>query len=193
MLAAYRAIRPQVRFQLREGTSGAMRTWLLEGDVDLILTSTRPAGRGLEWAPLSRERLALAVPAAHRLAERRDVGLREIADEPLVALKTGFALRTLADDLCRRAGFAPKITVESEDPATVRSLVATGLGVALVPAHDSIEATTPAAIRYLPVRDRGAARTLGMAWMPNRYRSPAAEQFRKFVLESHSEARFGDG
>ena len=188
LLAAYRAIHPQIGFQLREGTSGAMRTWLLDGDVDLILTSTRPAARELEWAPLRRERLALAVPAAHRLAERRDVRLREIADEPLVALKTGFALRTLGDDLCRSAGFAPKITVESEDPATVRSLVATGLGVALVPAPDSVEANPRVAIRYIPIRDRGAARTLGMAWMANRYRSPAAEQFRKFVLERQSEA-----
>lgn len=188
LLGAYRAIHPQVEFQLREGSSGMMRTWLLAGDVDLILTSTQPAGRELQWAPLIRERLAVAVPAAHRLAERRDIALSEIADEPLVALKEGFGLRTLGDELCRGAGFEPKVTVESEDPATVRSLVAAGLGVALIPSDGNPEIDAAATLRYLPVRDRKAARTLGMAWSTNRYRSPAAEQFRKFVLESRLQA-----
>jgi LysR family transcriptional regulator, transcription activator of glutamate synthase operon len=182
LLAAYRAIWPLVGFHLREGTAGEMRNWLLDGDVDLILTSTQPSGRHLLWRPLTRERLALVVPAGHPLAQRDSVRLRDIADEPLVALKPGFGLRALGDDLCRRAGFAPHIAVESEDPATVRSLVATGLGVALVPARHSDQAEAPIPIRYLPVRDRDAVRTIGMAWITTRYQSPAVEQFRKFAL-----------
>jgi LysR family transcriptional activator of glutamate synthase operon len=179
LLAAYRATRPDVSFHLREGNAEALRAWLSEGEVDLILTSPRPAGREFGWAPLAHERVSLAVPPHHRLADRREIRLRELADEPFVMLKAGFALRALADELCRRAGFAPKVAVESEDPSTVRSLVAAGLGIALVPAPEGESPALP----YLDVRDRGADRTIGLAWVTGRYRSPVTEDFRRFALE----------
>lgn len=182
LLSAYRTLWPQVGFHLREGRAPEMRAWLLNGDVDLIMTSTQTSGRHLLWKPLTRERLALAVAPQHALAQRDSVRLRDIADEPFIALKPGFGLRALGDDLCRHAGFTPQIAFESEDPATVRSLVATGLGVALVPAHDRNHASAPTPIRYLHVRDRDAARTIGIAWLTNRYQPPAAEQFRQFAL-----------
>ncbi|MGO9903006.1 MAG: LysR family transcriptional regulator [Solirubrobacteraceae bacterium] len=182
LLGGYRAARPDVRFRLLEGNSGAMRAWLLDGEVDLILTSPRPAGRKFAWITLLREQLLLAVPPGHRLAGRHQIRLLEVADEPFVALKAGFALRTLADELCARAGFEPKIAVESEDPATVRSLVAAGLGLALVPAPHSTGSEPPASIRHLSIRDQGASRTVGIAWVATGYQSPATEHFRRFVL-----------
>jgi LysR family transcriptional regulator, transcription activator of glutamate synthase operon len=187
LLAAYHVERPEVRFQLREGDTDAMRAWLSDGEVDLILTSPRPAGREFSWVPVLREQLLLAVPPTHPLARRREIRLRQVADEPFVALKPGFGLRALADDLCRRAGFAPKIAVESEDPTTIRSLVAAGLGLALVPAPHSTGANALPTIPYLSVRDQGASRTVGIAWVTARYRSPATDHFRKFVLEHGSQ------
>jgi len=187
LLGTYRATRPDVRFHLLEGSSGAMRTWLSDGEVDLILTSPRPAGREFAWATLLREQLLLAVPSGHRLAGRRQIRLREVADEPFVALKAGFATRALADELCSRAGFEPKIAVESQDPTTVRSLVAAGLGLALVPAPHSTGPELPSSITYLSVRDQRASRTIGMSWVAARYQSPATEHFRRFVLENGSQ------
>lgn len=65
---------------------------------------------------------------------RDQVAVADLADEPMVALKAGYGLRHVTDRLCREAGFSPRIEIEVTELSTLRSLVAAGMGVAVVPA-----------------------------------------------------------
>ena len=67
----------------------------------------RPAHAGFGWARIVDQELVLIVPRGHRLARRRQVRLREVADEPFVSFKQGHAIRRMTDDLCKAAGFVP--------------------------------------------------------------------------------------
>jgi DNA-binding transcriptional LysR family regulator len=133
----------------------------------------------LEWQPLIEEELVLIVPRAHRLAKRQAVPLRELAGEPFVAFKPGTAMRELTDELCRQAGFTPRITFESEETGTVRGFVAAGLGVALVPAGSG----RAAGLVGLRISEPTSRRTIGIAWIRDRYLPSAALAFRGFVIE----------
>jgi len=68
--------------------------------------------------------LVLIVPRTHALARRRQVRLREVADEPFVLFKEGHAIRRMTDDLCRAAGFTPtrasRATIPAACPASWR-------------------------------------------------------------------------
>jgi LysR family transcriptional regulator, transcription activator of glutamate synthase operon len=184
LLRMYRAERPDVDFRLQEGSARAMLESLASGEVDLILTSPHPPGGEHGWAPLLAEELLLVVPPEHRLARRRRVRLRDVADEPFVTVRSGTGLRALTEELCSHAGFRPRVVLESEDPATVRGLVAAGLGVALVPPLYGGEAELAPAVGHLAIRDVDATRTIGLAWSSERYRSPATEAFREFVVQA---------
>jgi LysR family transcriptional regulator, transcription activator of glutamate synthase operon len=151
---------------------------LREGSVDLLVTP-RPPDPTLAWKRLGTERLKLAVPPHHRLATRKRVRLAEAAEEPFVMLKPAYEFRALSEDLCHEAGFEPRNAFEAEDIASVRALVAAGLGVAVVP---PLHTPGPAAPE-LDLRDKHATRPIGIAWEERRYRSPMTELFRRFVLE----------
>jgi LysR family transcriptional activator of glutamate synthase operon len=182
LVGAYREEHPAVRFRLAQRGAPALLTAFDGGDADLVLIGPRPAGKRLAWHPLLTEPLLLAVPPYHRLAGRRAVKLEEVADEPFVALQPGNALRALTDELCRAAGFEPRIAFEGDDVATLRGLVAAGLGVALVsPQRVGAEEVT-SATPHLRVRDEGAERELGMAWDPQRLQTPVVSGFRRFVV-----------
>lgn len=81
------------------------------------------------------EALLVALPPDHRLARRRAVALADLATEPFVTLPrqpaTGFYDQIIG--LCQAAGFSPIVRQEASQLPAMLTLVAAGLGVAIVP------------------------------------------------------------
>src|ERR671932_1977645 len=86
LLAAFRARYPDVTVNVRHaGGSSAMADELREGRLDLAFLALPGRGwPGLELVPLTREPIALVVPAGHRLAARSAVELAELQEETLI-------------------------------------------------------------------------------------------------------------
>lgn len=82
---------------------------------------------------LLKERMLLAVPRSHHLAERSSVELSSLSDEGFITMTKNSRLAELSSALCRSAGFVPKVVISAEDPYYVRKYVEMGLGIALVP------------------------------------------------------------
>lgn len=173
LLRRYRAEHPRVTFRLAQGGSERLEAAVASGDADMAITSPRP--EGLAWHPLSTERLALAVPAGHRVAGLAEVGLEAVADEPFILMRHGFGLRSITEELFRAAGIRPEIAFEGEEATTVRALVGAGLGVAVVPPGEPVAGVTDVLIS-------GAQRTIGLTWVEGRTHPPAVEDFRNFVI-----------
>lgn len=75
--------------------------------------------------------VSLALPKNHEFAERSSLSMEELADAPWIAGCP--RCRGHLVSLATGAGFSPDVAFETEDYVTVLSLVAEGLGVALVP------------------------------------------------------------
>ena len=70
-LARFLDAHPHVRFTLRDGTSGEVVAGVVGGDFDLGILGPPPVhSRDVEIVPLFRERVAVVVPAGHRLVGR---------------------------------------------------------------------------------------------------------------------------
>jgi DNA-binding transcriptional LysR family regulator len=181
LLRDFRAQYPAVRFALVQDSGPALVARLREGEIDVCLTAPLPRGEdGITSRMLDEQRIDLFVPTGHRLARRRGVRLAEVADEDFIFMEPGYGLRTIADELCRAAGFQPRIAFEGQEADTARSLVAAGLGVSLLPATASSLAD-PAVVAVRVTAPR-AARTVGIAWIAGRPLIPPAAAFRDFAL-----------
>ena len=71
------------------------------------------------------------------------VALADFAGEPFVCLPAGSGMHAILVAAAAAAGFAPRIELETHSPASIRELVAAGLGVALL-AESSARAIGPA-------------------------------------------------
>jgi len=180
MLRDFRASHPAVRFALVQGSSDALLARLRAGEVDLCLTAPLPDEPGVATRKLDSQRIDLVVPAGHRLARRSGVRLAEAAGEDFICMEPGYGLRTITDELCRAAGFEPRIAFEGEEAATARGLVGAGLGVSLLPATATLAAD--AAVAVVRITAPRAARTVGLAWMADRPLTPPVAAFRDFAL-----------
>ncbi len=131
----FRERNPQIELVLFELTPPALERQLLNEDIDIgIVSSIGMSMPGLAHERIYEENGVVALPKNHPLADQAAISLRELAGEPFVMYARGVH-RELFDDiisLCRLAGFSPTIVQEAENEAALISLVAAGLGVALV-------------------------------------------------------------
>ena len=180
MLRDFRAGNPGVRFALVQGSADVLLTRLRAGEVDLCLTAPLPDEPGMVARALDSQRIDLIVPAGHRLARRRGVRLAEAAGEDFIGLKRGYGLRVITDELCRAAGFEPRIAFEGEEAATCQGLVGAGLGVSLLPA--TLTAAADPEVVAVRITAPRAARTVGLVWMGDRPQAAPVAAFRDFAL-----------
>ena len=193
LVRSFRAKHPNVQFQLTLVRDELHGLPLNGGFADLEIGTRmfrtspevmRPGDLAVLTEQIGSEPLRLALPRDHRLSGRRRIRLSGVANEPFIALRTTSALRKLVDDLCRQAGFGPRVVFEGDDLTNLRGLVAAGLGVAVVPAPRaaSPEAVADGPVRYLEIADRGAERAIYLTWSAERTLLPAAELFRAHIV-----------
>lgn len=134
-----------------------------------------PAPQDLPTILLGHQEIRLTVPTGHRLAGRRRIALGELADEPFIANPPSYHLRSQTESWCAEAGFAPRVAFEITEFETLRSLVAHGLGVALLP-----EPETPHPGLVSIQLDGKRVRTVGLV-SGNHRPTPAVARLREFV------------
>jgi DNA-binding transcriptional LysR family regulator len=180
LLRDFRAGHPDVRFTLVQGGADVLLARLLAGEVDICLTAPLPEEPGVAVRALDEQRIDLFVPAGHRLARRPGIRLTEASGEDFICMEPGYGLRVVTDELCRAAGFAPRIAFEGEEVATASGLVGAGLGVALLPASSPLLADP--AIAGVRITAPKAVRTVGLAWLETGQAVGPVCAFRDFAL-----------
>ncbi|MCQ4346337.1 LysR substrate-binding domain-containing protein [Pseudomonas stutzeri] len=137
-IQAFRLACPQVHLDLRELSSRRVAEAVAAGLLQVgMLRPLDPLPAGLEALELFAEPLVAVLPAGHPLAGRADgIALAELAGEAFVFFPRSFGtgLYDQLLELARGAGFAPRIVQEASEAMTLIGLVATGLGVTVLPA-----------------------------------------------------------
>ena len=183
VLPTFKKEYPDIEITLLEDSSMNLEKLTASGKTDLSLLSLPLAEPSLSWVPIGEERIDLAVPPQHPLALRAQshpdeaVFLKDLKDEAFIVLKKGQGFRKLTFDLCREAGFEPNVVFESNNIETVQSLVATGMGVTLVPRFIARAKRSEFIPVFLPLAEPVPSRTLVIAYRNGRYLSKAAEAF----------------
>jgi LysR family transcriptional regulator, hydrogen peroxide-inducible genes activator len=187
-LAEFRHRYPGVEMALREeNVSSDFEEMVHAGELDLAIIRLPARRTDLEARFLLRESLVLLLPPGHRLSSRRSADLAEVQQEPFVAMKRPHGLRELMETVCRRAGFEPRVAVETGQLGTVVGMVVAGVGVTVVPrmaaGHEG---------RRVQIRDPHAYRDLGVIWRQGQSLAPAATAFLDMLRRSADfEARDG--
>jgi DNA-binding transcriptional LysR family regulator len=132
-LADFHAEHPGIGLALRQGSVDEAIGLVQRGGADIAVVSL-PDGRadqGVVAEPLESEEMVLAVPADSDLVG--PVSLWDLRDRSFILAERGTAVREAVLEACQAAGFSPVPRFEVGEPATVRFLVHSGLGVAVVP------------------------------------------------------------
>lgn len=172
---------PKVQFSLFQDSTSAMLDMLGEGKVDFVLSSMTESREGVEWRPLWNEQLYVYVHAEHRLSDRQTISISELDGENYIAIKKGYGLRVISDQLLARAGAKPNIVFEGDEIMTVVGFISAQLGISMI---TEIGDFSSKHIVKLSISDPQAYREIGIAWNPSHLPSPSARSFKQFLLDN---------
>jgi DNA-binding transcriptional LysR family regulator len=134
LIAGYSRAYSDVSIFLQELKPTIQLEALRERDIDLSISRTPVNDMVLKSTRLWTDPMVAAVPLGHKLARRKRLMLGDLRDEPFVMLRLDTsAYAQHIRDCCVQAGFAPRVVHHVSEVAAVLSLVAAGMGVALVP------------------------------------------------------------
>jgi DNA-binding transcriptional LysR family regulator len=189
IVARFRSSRPSVKIDLVEAPSPQHARLIREEKVDAGFARDAENADGVTVHRLFRERLLLALPAAHELARSAVVHPRQLAGVPLVFFPRQAHPR-LYDRIIavlHAAGVTPQITQESNEWVTVVALVQAGLGVSIVPESFRVARSTHVRFR----RFRTSAASEVSLCVPARDLPPLVAQFLELALEQSASHRRG--
>lgn len=134
----YREQHPGVQIMLHDSPPQDQLKAIAAGRLDGGFVGIAPPARtpGIQMIEWHREPLMCFVPSGHRLAQSKSVTLSSLAEEPFVAVshESAPAFAAYLHALCKKAGFRPRIVLESPRAQAVMLMVAAGSGIAILPA-----------------------------------------------------------
>lgn len=134
LIAGYSRAYADVSISLQEMRPSIQLEALREARIDLSISRTPVNDRVLKSTQLWTDPMVAAVPRGHRLGRRKGLSLGDLQDETFVMLRLDTsAYAQHIRDCCIQAGFAPHVVHHVSEVAAVLSLVAAGMGVALIP------------------------------------------------------------
>lgn len=169
---------PHIDVKLNQQSSSMLAEQLTSGETDICLCSTMNEP-DTAWMYLWSEEMFLVVPEDHPLAQKSRVSLREVGDEPFVALKPEYTLRQQVNQFLDLAESHPQIVFEGDEVHTLVSFVAAHLGVSVLP---HVPCTEHLGVVFVPIFFPLCKRAVGIAWNTSRPLSPAAMTFQQFTI-----------
>ena len=135
IIAEYHRDHPGVAIVITEGGSRDLQQRLAAGELDLaLIVDSRPHDATLATTPLFVEELVVISGADDDAPTRRArIGIPQLRNRQLVMFREGYDLRETTIAACREHGFEPTFAVEGGEMDAVLSLVAAGVGIAVVP------------------------------------------------------------
>ena len=180
---------PDVEFSLRNIFTANQAQMLESGSLDAGFLRM-PVGEhaALDVVTVHREPFVLVVPSAHKLAKQKRVRLREVAGEDFVMYERAFApgFHDSIYGIFRDAGIAPNVSQTAVEIPMLISLVASGMGITILPA--SAARHSSAAVVACSIVDRIPMSEIGMA-VRKGTRAPVVDRFRSFALKTLGHSR----
>lgn len=167
-----------VQVSLVEMAPGMQHRALQSGVIDIGFTRpVQPVDAAvLRSEHFQTEPICAVLLKSHRLAKKRSLFIRELADEPFVVndRKYSPAVFDKVITLCTEAGFSPRIGATATVGPGVIALVEAGEGVAILPRGS--RALGSEELVFIPLADSAAYMDLVIAWCPQ-HESPVLRSF----------------
>jgi LysR family hydrogen peroxide-inducible transcriptional activator len=176
---------PQMPLMLQENFTVKLLEMLRTGELDCAIMAEPFPDAGLATAALYDEPFVVALPATHPLAGRATISAEELKRETMLLLGTGHCFRDHVLEVCpefaRFSSDAEGIrrSFEGSSLETIKHMVASGMGVTVVPAlsvpKPGMTDATPY-LRFVPFSEPVPTRRVVLAWRRSftRYEAIAA-------------------
>ena len=186
-----RQLAPKMPMYVEEGYTATLRHRLRKGDLDVIIVALPFTEADVVTQKLYEEPFLVLLPGSHPLAKQEKIYSKDLSKENVMLLGPGHCFREQILEAC------PTITdttadednpirtaVEGSSLETLRHMVASGIGVTILPESAAISRYSPDSLVTRPLADTQASRAVALAWRVSFPRHKAIDALRQAILKS---------
>lgn len=172
---------PKINLTLRCHRSETILDMVAKNQVDLGVITLQKTLPHLISRTIWKDPMSLVVPAGHPLVAMKRIRLKEVIPYGMILTETATETRKMVDTVFAGKGLTPNVAMEVAYIETIKSLVKTGLGIAILP-DKAVEAETKNnTLVRLTITDAAFSRDLGVVYLKDKFLSRPAVEFLKLL------------
>lgn len=169
LLPKLKAAEPRLRLYIEESFTGVLRQMLRKGQLDAIIVALPFTEPDVEVANLYTEPFEVLLPTDHPYTNAPAIAPSQLSGSDLLLLGQGHCFRDQVIDACpalqKSASGEDNLIVEGSSLETLRHMVASGLGITVLPASAAgLESYAPGYLTTRPFTEPTPSRTVALAW-----------------------------
>jgi len=181
LIPALHELAPQMPLDLEENLTEHLEAALKSGRIDVAIIALPFAPPGVVTEFLYEEPFQVVVPAGHKWAKRKQIRPDELAAEHPILLNVGHCFRDQVLDACPELNRAETHVTQTSSLETVRNMVASGLGVSVLPRDAMTPKYHSRLVVPVPFSGPVPSRRVALAWRKSFPRQLAVDAIRNAI------------
>lgn len=176
---------PSMPMLLQENYTVKLLETLRQGEIDVLILAEPFDAQGLVTEPVYDEHFMVAVPRQHPWVKRRRIPSAELTQQTMLLLGSGHCFRDQVVEICpelsrfSQASSGIQKTFEGSSLETIRHMVASGVGITVLPQTACPRSRDDGFLCYIPFESPAPNRRVVLAWRKSFARPAAIEALKQ--------------
>ena len=175
---------PTMPLEMEENLTANLEVQLINGRLDVIIIALPFSGPGIETLPLYDEDFNVVVPLAHPWAKKKHIKTADLSTEKVLLLSSGHCFSNQVREACSQYSSTIGETQQGNSLETIRNMVASGLGITVLPVSANSERYRSQLTRDIPFAAPAPARRIALAWRKSFARKQAIEVLAQAIIDT---------
>lgn len=155
---------PAMPCEIEENLTANLNAMLKQGSLDAIIVALPHDEPGTQSQPLYDEPFRVVVPVTHPWAKRKKIEVERLAQEKVILPHAGHCFRRQVLDQCPDVSRSDREGVQGNSLETIRQMVASGLGITVLPCSALTAKYRHKRLATVPFADPTPERQIGLVW-----------------------------
>lgn len=175
LVRSLKHVAPGMPLVIEENMTANLSRMLLDNEIDVAILALPFTMPGVLTRPIYDEKFVVIVPHGHRWENRTTISAEDISAEEVLLLKAGNCFRDQVLDACPEVSEPESDVRLGHSIGTIRSMVASGLGISILPQGALQGPYSSEMITAIPFEPPVPSRRIAVAWRPGFVRPQAID------------------
>jgi LysR family hydrogen peroxide-inducible transcriptional activator len=175
LIPALKKLAPNMPLEVEENITANLDSLLRNGKLDVIIVALPFGDSGILTQPVYDEPFEVVVGNDHHWANRRSIKAQELSAEKVLLLDSGHCFSNQVAEACPELNRKGAETQQGTSLETIRNMVASGLGITVLPASANSTRYRSKLLKVIPFTNPVPSRRIALAWRKSFARSQTIE------------------
>lgn len=164
LIPALKKLAPNMALEVEENITANLDNLLRNGKLDVVIIALPFGDNGILTQPLYDEPFEVVVSNDHHWAKRRSIKAQELSAEKVLLLDSGHCFSNQVAEACPDLNRNGAETQQGTSLETIRNMVASGLGITVLPASANSARYRSKLLKVIPFTHPAPSRRIALAW-----------------------------